>query len=68
MRKLGSVQWLAHQGILMEGAVTADKPQEFFAEVFIVGGLYMSSQTEEFLTGMVNKIFLTTVLRCNQYK
>lgn len=53
----------------MEGAaITADKPQELFAEAFTVGGLYVNSQTEEFLTGIVNKVFLINVLKGNPYK
>lgn len=50
----------------MDCAITTDKPEDFFAEVFTVGGLYMNSQTEEFLTVMVNKIFLINMLRGNQ--
>lgn len=38
-----------------------------FAEVFIVGRLDMNSQTEGFLTGMVNEI-LMNVLRGNPYE
>lgn len=39
-----------------------------FAEVFIVGRLDVNSQTEGFLTGMVNEIFLMNVLRGNPYE